>query len=212
MDICGLFKKFDSRNSGRISRILSSASGGPGHLSMRSTRNHHALPRLGTGRPCSSLFDLAPGGVCLAQDLSIPHGGLLHRRFTLAPEHLAAPRGGLISVALSFPFVCQRDSASLPTRTPCPMESGLSSGGRACAPRRRPAPGAPSVKDPKIRAAIRRYGPRYSIRPQKSHSVSVSALRDSTTCEGESFMWQLPQVPCSTRAIAASRCLAKIRS
>ena len=179
---------------------------------MRSTRNHHALPRLGTGHPCGSLFDLAPSGVCLARDLSIPHGGLLHRRFTLTRPHLAVQPGGLVSVALSFPFVYQRDSASFPTRTPCPVESGLSSSGRACAPHQRPAPGAPAVKDPEILAAARRYGPRYSIRPQKSHSVSVSDLRDSTTCEGESFMWQLPQVPCSTRAIAASRCLAKSRS
>jgi len=53
---------------------------------MRSTRNHHVLPRLGTGRPCSSLFDLAPGGVYLAQGLSTLHGGLLHRRFTLTSE------------------------------------------------------------------------------------------------------------------------------
>ncbi|MCW2837124.1 MAG: hypothetical protein JWQ15_1238 [Marmoricola sp.] len=46
-----------------------------------------------------SLFDLAPGGVCLAATVPRRAGGLLHHRFTLT----GAPRspGGLFSVALS---------------------------------------------------------------------------------------------------------------
>lgn len=59
----------DNRNSGRVSRILSSVCDGPGHLSGRSTRNRRALPRVETGRLCDSLFDLAPDGVCLARGL-----------------------------------------------------------------------------------------------------------------------------------------------
>jgi hypothetical protein len=50
---------------------------------MRSTRNRVAHPRPGAGRSNGFLFDLAPGGVCLAVVLSVRPGGLLHRLFTL---------------------------------------------------------------------------------------------------------------------------------
>jgi len=45
---------------------------------MRSTR--------GFGRAGRPLLDLAPGGVCIAEGVTVPAGGLLHRRFTLTPS------------------------------------------------------------------------------------------------------------------------------
>ncbi len=57
--------------------------------------------------PCL-LFDLAPGGVCLARPVTRPAGELLPHRFTLtAPRTLGTAqgvqqRGGLLSVALSL--------------------------------------------------------------------------------------------------------------
>ena len=49
--------------------------------------------------PCS-LFDLAPGGVCLARPVARPAGKLLPYRFTLAWREISP--GGLLSVALSL--------------------------------------------------------------------------------------------------------------
>jgi len=43
------------------------------------------------------LLGLAPGGVCLAGDITAAAGGLLHHPFTLTP----LARGGLLSVALA---------------------------------------------------------------------------------------------------------------
>ena len=48
-----------------------------------------------------SLFDLAPGGVCLAKPVTRPAGELLPHRFTLTAR-AGCPRGGLLSVALSL--------------------------------------------------------------------------------------------------------------
>ena len=48
-----------------------------------------------------SLFDLAPGGVCLARPVTRPAGELLPHRFTLTWRRQAPP-GGLLSVALSL--------------------------------------------------------------------------------------------------------------
>jgi len=49
--------------------------------------------------PCS-LFDLAPGGVCLARPVTRPAGKLLPYRFTLTWREISP--GGLLSVALSL--------------------------------------------------------------------------------------------------------------
>ncbi|GGU77749.1 hypothetical protein GCM10010260_07680 [Streptomyces filipinensis] len=45
-----------------------------------------------------SPFDLAPGGVYLAAQVTLGTGGLLHHRFTLTEDEVP---GGLLSVALS---------------------------------------------------------------------------------------------------------------
>ena len=67
------------------------------------------LPTSGRGRAApSSLFDLAPDGVCLAQFLAEPHGGLLHHLFTLAG--IPKNTGGLFSVALSVSSVYRNPS------------------------------------------------------------------------------------------------------
>jgi len=65
--------------------------GGGGHLSGHVVANMLVQPtRTSDGTsssvsPCgdSALFGLAPGGVCLASDITAAAGGLLHRRFTL---------------------------------------------------------------------------------------------------------------------------------
>ena len=66
------------------------------------------------------LLGLAPGGVCLAGDITAAAGGLLHHPFTLTP----LARGGLLSVALAVgsPRVGVTDhpalwSPDLPRRT-----------------------------------------------------------------------------------------------
>lgn len=68
------------------------------------------------------LFDLAPGGAC--------HDGRDHSRsrqaLTLPFHPYPVKPGGLLSVALSFLQICFAVSAI--RRTPCSMESGLSSG------------------------------------------------------------------------------------
>ena len=87
-------------------RLLGPSSGLPG------SRDGPDRPAGSTGRTgrrpirCS-LLDLAPGGVCLAKPVARPAGELLPHRFTLtARSHracpAAAPRGGLLSVALSL--------------------------------------------------------------------------------------------------------------
>ena len=53
------------------------------------------------GRVRRFLFDLAPGGVCLARPVTRPAGELLPHRFTLT-SRTEARRGGLLSVALSL--------------------------------------------------------------------------------------------------------------
>ena len=51
----------------------------------------------------SLLFDVAPGGACLATHVSAGAGGLLHHRFNLTADD-ESPVGGLLSVALSIGF------------------------------------------------------------------------------------------------------------
>ena len=106
--------------SGPVSRVLfqpDSRRAGDGHFSRRpvarplkrSTRESmadrtspRARPEAQGHRstPCS-LFDLAPGGVCLAKPVTRPAGELLPHRFTLTAR-ARGPRGGLLSVALSL--------------------------------------------------------------------------------------------------------------
>ncbi len=50
----------------------------------------------------SSLFGLAPDGVCRAEQVTLLAGGLLPHRFTLTLASLATDDGGLLSVALSL--------------------------------------------------------------------------------------------------------------
>ena len=89
---------------------------GDGHFSRRSIarRLQRAYPEVDNGpdqsveprrrkTPCDpcSLFDLAPGGVCLARPVTRPAGELLPHRFTLTCASRSR-RGGLLSVALSL--------------------------------------------------------------------------------------------------------------
>src|SRR5262245_20334946 len=61
-------------------------------------------PSLSLRRPGSSLFGLAPGGVCLAPPVARGTGALLPHRFTLTPARRGTPvEGGLLSVALAVP-------------------------------------------------------------------------------------------------------------
>ena len=81
-----------------ISRLLYPLRSGD-HLSVPSvTRwNQAAHPALFAGRVAPMrLLGLAPGGVCLAADITARAGGLLHHRFTLARF-----RAIYLSVALS---------------------------------------------------------------------------------------------------------------
>ena len=96
--------------------VLPPFRGGDGHFSrkpiarllQRSTRKSIAgrtspRDRAGervAGRIHCSLFDLAPGGVCLARLVAQPAGELLPHRFTLTAR-ARSPHGGLLSVALS---------------------------------------------------------------------------------------------------------------
>ncbi len=80
--------------------IYPEVDGGPD----RSTEPRHTIGIVGAVH--SFLFDLAPGGVCLARLVAQPAGELLPHRFTLTPRlpaklHFGPLRGGLLSVALS---------------------------------------------------------------------------------------------------------------
>ena len=96
-----------SWSSWPISRILlaigkqSLARQSPGdHLSGSAIANTLVQPTRasnGTSRPFA-LLGLAPGGVCLAGDITATAGGLLHHRFTLT--------GGCEAVAGNLPLCC----------------------------------------------------------------------------------------------------------
>ena len=82
-------------------RLLGPSSGLPGSRS-RTGPAHGTAGSNGVPRPVHcSLFDLAPGGVCLAKPVTRPAGELLPHRFTLTAR-AKCPRGGLLSVALSL--------------------------------------------------------------------------------------------------------------
>jgi hypothetical protein len=83
---------------------------------MRSTRGFNRA-----GRP---LLDLAPGGVCIAGDVTATAGGLLHHRFTLTPSE---------DEAVYFLLHCPASYLEwgLPTTLPYGVRTFLD----ACAPR-----------------------------------------------------------------------------
>src|SRR5687767_8106303 len=73
-----------------------------------------------------ALLGLAPGGVCLAPDVTIGTGALLPHRFTLTA---AAKRRGLCASLRRSAFCCTIPglAAGRCYRPPCPVEPGLSS-------------------------------------------------------------------------------------
>ena len=105
-------------------RLLDLSSGLPGS-------RQRAGPARGTARRTfrhvevhCSLFDLAPGGVCLAKLVTQPAGELLPHRFTLTvrnPQNKGAVR--------RFTFCCTFPGLTAGGRypSPCPAEPGLSS-------------------------------------------------------------------------------------
>ncbi len=83
------------------------------------------LPESLDGPPSNALlFGLAPGGVCLASDVTTGTGELLPHRFTLTPP----VRGGLLSVALSCSSprlgVTQHPALRSPDFPPVPLQGG----------------------------------------------------------------------------------------
>jgi hypothetical protein len=67
------------------------------------SRSQAAHPALFVERAAPMrLLGLAPGGVCLAADITADAGGLLHRRFTLTP-HMAEQYTSLLHFAVGSP-------------------------------------------------------------------------------------------------------------
>jgi hypothetical protein len=60
------------------------------------------------GRNLCSLFDLAPGGVCLAKLVTQPAGELLPHRFTLTTQTLIKEIREAVCFLLHFPGPCDR--------------------------------------------------------------------------------------------------------
>jgi len=120
----GHVPKTEKRESGPISRILCPGTRGGGHLSRAPIAQHLLRPTRGSGEQpvvpmgTSLMLGLAPGGVCLAEPVTWPAGGLLHHRFTLA-----GLAGALLSVALF-----RRITPPGRYPAPCSVEFGLSSG------------------------------------------------------------------------------------
>ena len=84
------------------------------------------LPESSDGPPSNALlFGLAPGGVCLASDVTTGTGELLPHRFTLTP-----PSAGRFVFCGTFLLVTE--TGRYPA--PCPAEPGLSSDPTASGP------------------------------------------------------------------------------
>ena len=102
------------------------------------------LPESSDGPPSVALlFGLAPGGVCLAPDVTTGTGELLPHRFTLTP-----PMAGRSAFCCAFLLVTE--TGSYPA--PCPVEPGLSSSAAVAEPAIiRPTPDSallsPKMKD-----------------------------------------------------------------
>ncbi len=103
------------------SRLLDSSSGLPGsRWRVGPTRGTEPTKEI-AGRIRCSLFDLAPGGVCLARLVAQPAGELLPHRFTLTARTKRSAR--------RFAFCCTFPDLTAGGRypSPCPAEPGLSS-------------------------------------------------------------------------------------
>ncbi len=112
------------RERGPISRILCPGARGGDHLSRTPIARRLQRPTRGSGEQpvapggAGLLLGLAPSGVCLAEPVTWPAGGLLRHRFTLA-----GLAGDLLSVALF-----RRIAPPGRYPAPCSTEFGLSSG------------------------------------------------------------------------------------
>ena len=87
--------------TGSISRVLYASNGYVAtiYLGRQLLVASSSLPESQAARTePSPLFGLAPGGVCLAGQVTLAAGALLPHRFTLTP----VSRGGLLSAALSL--------------------------------------------------------------------------------------------------------------
>jgi hypothetical protein len=116
------------RTSRPISRILSSAFLAKHrmgcHPSSRVVANAIVRFTRGFNRAGRPLLNLAPGGVCIAGDVTASAGGLLHHRFTLT-----SPEDEAVYSLLHFP--ASHLEWGLPTTLPYGVRTFLD----ACAPR-----------------------------------------------------------------------------
>src|SRR5438876_1658879 len=101
---------------------LRSPAGSSGQTRRRAGRPFRAAS-LSRGRPGSSLFGLAPGGVCLAPPVTRETGALLPHRFTLTLRGGSRP-----GERSAFCCTCRPRPAPGPRSylAPCPLEPGLS--------------------------------------------------------------------------------------
>ncbi len=156
--------------TGRISGILSPAVARFPVICLSDQPESPRVARIGTGRPCDSLFDLAPGGVCLAPVTSRPpHGGLLHRRFNLTGRTLRRVGGWFL---WHFPFPpFARGIPHLPgaDALPCGVRT-ISSGGRACA-----RPAATGARSPGCQRTEIQTGGRPPLRRKIQHPAAKVA-------------------------------------
>jgi len=164
----------------RISRILFTApKNGSDHSSEQSTRNPiRLLGRSDTGRVSSSLFDLAPEGVCHAAALSRLPGGLLHHLFTLTRRERRA-----VCFLWHFPSApIWRRLSGLDGRTSCPAESGLSSPAEAGATGHSPC----SHRKTKLQTApiSKKKGTPSSRVPSASSCTGCARTFDKALCPG----------------------------
>jgi hypothetical protein len=118
--------------------LLGRSSGLPGSRWRAGSAREIEPPSESAVRVLCFLFDLAPGGVCLAKPVARPAGELLPHRFTLAAR--------LRRDARRFAFCCTFPglAAGGCCPSPCPAVPGLSSDllpkvGRYVGPRQKPA-------------------------------------------------------------------------
>ena len=207
-----MFPTAGAIDPGAVSRILSPARAGP--VICLGDQPGIAARRRASGRaaPAIPYLILLRAGFALRSASRHPHGGLLHRRFTLTGAR-REPRPAVWflwhfpfpSFAKGIPHRHQRGRPALrsPDFPPAPPPKRHASDRR---PKLRLSKNYPMFSHTRVQRA------RYSMRPHWLHKVSVSALRASTICARVSFRWHPPQVSPSTSAIAASRRFAIIRS
>ena len=105
-------------------RLLGPSSGLPGSRWRAGPTRRAADRETRPANPCP-LFDLAPGGVCLAKPVARPAGELLPHRFTLT--RWASPRGACRAGRSAFCCTFPGLAAGGRYPSPCPAEPGLSS-------------------------------------------------------------------------------------